>query len=391
MDSADSQTLRAALCSQAQRLRQQEEEMKDINQGVMTLTSSQTKFSGESGNCSPFLTQCDLHFTCQPAAFPSDLAKVAFVVSHLTGRAEAWATADMIALAIRTDTRLQERRREKARKAPPPARSPLRPGFRTHNSSTTVKPASGNTEEEPMQLGRARLSPEEKQRRLRERLCFYCGKQGHFLGACPLKDGAYQGKTAEIVREPIIDNDREHEDNQDSDFPDLSNVPSCYRDLKEVFNKTKATSLPPHRTYDCAIDLLPGSPLPKGRLYSLSAPERESMREYIDGSLKTGLIRPSSSPAGAGFFFVEKKDGSLRPCIDYSPLNDITIKNRYPLPLMTSTFELLKGARVFSKLDLRNAYHLVRIREGDEWKTGFNTPSGHYEYLVHTFRMFVRY
>ena len=195
----------------------------------------------------------------------------------------------------------------------------------------------------------------------------------------------FRSKTAEIVREPIIDNDREHEDNQDSDFPDLSNVPSCYRDLKEVFNKTKATSLPPHRTYDCAIDLLPGSPLPKGRLYSLSAPERESMREYIDGSLKTGLIRPSSSPAGAGFFFVEKKDGSLRPCIDYSPLNDITIKNRYPLPLMTSAFELLKGARVFSKLDLRNTYHLVRIREGDEWKTGFNTPSGHYEYLVMPF------
>ncbi|KAK5879278.1 hypothetical protein CesoFtcFv8_024597 [Champsocephalus esox] len=98
----------------------------------------------------------------------------------------------MIALAIRTDTRLQERRREKARKAPPPARSPLRPGFRTHNSSTTVKPASGNTEEEPMQLGRARLSPEEKAAAPPERLCFYCGKQGHFLGACPLKDGAHQ-------------------------------------------------------------------------------------------------------------------------------------------------------------------------------------------------------
>lgn len=83
--------------------------------------------------------------------------------------------------------------------------------------------------------------------------------------------------------------------------------------------------------------------------------------------------RPSSSPAGAGFFFVKKKDGSLHPCIDYRGLNDITVKNRYPLPLMSSAFELLQGARFFTKLDLCNAYHLVRIKEGDEWKTAFNT------------------
>ena len=155
--------------------------------------------------------------------------------------------------------------------------------------------------------------------------------------------------------------------------------------LKEVFDKTKATSLPPHRPYDCPIDLLPGAPIPRGRLYSISAPERGAMKTYIDSSLKSGLIRPSSSPAAAGFFFVGKKDGSLRPCIDYSPLNGITVKNKYPLPLMSSAFELLQDAQVFTKLDLRNAYHLVRIREGDEWKTGFNTPSGHYEYLVMPF------
>ena len=106
------------------------------------------------------------------------------------------------------------------------------------------------------------------------------------------------------------------------------------------------------------------------------------MDRYIQESLKADLIRPSSSPAGAGFFFVKKKDGSLRPCIDYRGLNDITVKNRYPLPLMSSAFELLQGAKVFTKLDLRNAYHLVRIREGDEWKTAFNTPTGHFEYRV---------
>ena len=109
------------------------------------------------------------------------------------------------------------------------------------------------------------------------------------------------------------------------------------------------------------------------------------MKKYIDDSLAAGIIRPSSSPAGAGFFFVDKKDKSLRPCIDYRGLNDITIKNRYPLPLIASAFESLQGAKWFTKLDLRNAYHLVRIREGDEWKTAFNTPSGHYEYLVMPF------
>uniref|UniRef100_A0A3B3H730 Gypsy retrotransposon integrase-like protein 1 n=1 Tax=Oryzias latipes TaxID=8090 RepID=A0A3B3H730_ORYLA len=168
-------------------------------------------------------------------------------------------------------------------------------------------------------------------------------------------------------------------------YPDLSKIPTPYHDLKEVFNKVKATNLPPHRPYDCPIDLLPGTSPPRGHLYSLSVPERAAMETYIKESLAAGLIRPSSSPAGAGFFFVKKKDGGLRPCIDYRGLNEITVRNRYPLPLMSSAFELLQGARIFTKLDLRNAYHLVRIREGDEWKTAFNTPSGHYEYQVMPF------
>ncbi len=102
------------------------------------------------------------------------------------------------------------------------------------------------------------------------------------------------------------------------------------------------------------------------------------MEKYISDSLAAKIIRPSSSPVG--FFFVKKKDGSLRPCIDYRGLNNITVKNTYPLPLMSSAFECLQGVSFFTKLDLRNAYHLVHIREGDEWKTAFNTPRGHFEY-----------
>ena len=109
------------------------------------------------------------------------------------------------------------------------------------------------------------------------------------------------------------------------------------------------------------------------------------MEKYIGESLAAVLIHPSSSPAGAGFFFVGIKDGSLRPCIDYRGLNTITVKNRYPIPLISSAFATLQKARFFTKLDLRNAYHLVWIREGDEWKTAFNKPRGHYEYMVMPF------
>lgn len=120
-------------------------------------------------------------------------------------------------------------------------------------------------------------------------------------------------------------------------------------------------------------------------LYSISQPECEAMERCITESLAAGIIRPSSSPLSAGFFFVEKKDKSLRPCIDYRGLNKITVRNKYPLPLLTSAFELLQGVSIFTKLDLRNAYHLVRIREGDEWKMAFNTHLGHFEYLVMPF------
>ena len=167
--------------------------------------------------------------------------------------------------------------------------------------------------------------------------------------------------------------------------PDLQKVPVEYRDLGEVFSKARATCLPPHRPYDCRIVLKPGTSPPRGRLFSLSQPERDAMEKYLSESLAAGIIRPSSSSAGAGFFFVGKKDGSLRPCIDYRRMNEITGKNRYPLPLMNSAFDLLQGATIFTKLDLRNAYHLVRIKEGDEWKMAFNTPTGHWEYLVMPF------
>ncbi|KAK3506869.1 hypothetical protein QTP70_030608 [Hemibagrus guttatus] len=143
-----------------------------------------------------------------------------------------------------------------------------------------------------------------------------------------------------------------------------------------------ATKLPPHRPWDCAIDLLPGAKLPKGRVYPLSITENKAMEEYISEALQQGFIRLSTSPAASSFFFVAKKDGGLRPCIDYHVLNSQTVKFAYPLPLVPAALEEVRGAHIFSKLDLRSAYNLIRIRRGDEWKAAFITPSGHYEYLV---------
>ncbi|KAL0177176.1 hypothetical protein M9458_026070, partial [Cirrhinus mrigala] len=148
--------------------------------------------------------------------------------------------------------------------------------------------------------------------------------------------------------------------------PDLAKLPREYWDLAEAFSKTKASQLPPHRSTDCAIDLVPGSHPPKGCIFPLSQPESAAMKAYIDEELKKGFIRPSTSPASAG-------------------LNEITVKFRYPLPLVLAALEQLRTAKFFTKLDLHNAYNLIRIREGDEWKTGFSTTTGHYEYLVMPF------
>ena len=109
------------------------------------------------------------------------------------------------------------------------------------------------------------------------------------------------------------------------------------------------------------------------------------MEEYVADALSRGFNYKIFSLAGAGFFFVEKKSGELRPCIDYRGLNFFTIKNAYPILLITELFDHIKEPMVFTKLDLRGAYNLVRIKEGDEWKTVVNTRTGHYDYLVMLF------
>ena len=132
-----------------------------------------------------------------------------------------------------------------------------------------------------------------------------------------------------------------------------------------------------------AIDLEPGKQPPSGCLYPLSHDELEFLREYLDEMLKSGKICPSKSPAGAPIFFVPKSHGrGLRIVVDYRGLNAITIKDCYPLPLITDLIDRVGKAQWFTKLNLKNSFNLVRIASSHEWKTAFKTRYGAYKYTV---------
>ena len=158
-------------------------------------------------------------------------------------------------------------------------------------------------------------------------------------------------------------------------------LPERYEEYSDVFSEELAAELADHAPHDHEINTEGKSP-PYGPIYSLSSKELEVLRKYLDTNLERGWIRKSISPAGAPILFVNKKDGGLRLCVDYRGLNQVTVKNRYPLPLINETLDRLQGATVFTKLDLRDAYHRIRIKPGDEWKTAFRTRYGHFEYTV---------
>ena len=143
-------------------------------------------------------------------------------------------------------------------------------------------------------------------------------------------------------------------------------VPAKYHEFLPLFKKVIADVLPPHRPYDHKITLKEGFSPPFGPLYSLSRPELQALWEWLDENLSKGFIRASSLPVGAPILFVKKSDGSLRLCMDYRGLNEGTVRNRYPLPLVRETLMQLSRARYYTTLDVRGAYNLLRVAEGDK-------------------------
>ena len=167
----------------------------------------------------------------------------------------------------------------------------------------------------------------------------------------------------------------------------LEDLPESLRVQYEgLFNRKAGYDfLPEHRSCDLEIVLLPGTRLPTSRPYILSKDEMDLLKEEITKELASGRIVPSTAPCSAPVFFVPKANGGKRMVVDYRKLNAATVKDEYPLPLIHQVLDKVGGAKVFSKLDMPSAFQLLRIKEGDEWKTTFTSIFGNYMYLVMPF------
>ncbi|GJP56106.1 hypothetical protein CLOM_g15162, partial [Closterium sp. NIES-68] len=164
--------------------------------------------------------------------------------------------------------------------------------------------------------------------------------------------------------------------------PDLADL---IRKYPEIFPDDLPAGLPPSRPEDHRIELEPGAQPTVQRQLRLSQPELEELQQQLDYLLTKGFIRPSTSSYAAPILFTPKKDGGFRMCIDYRALNRITIKSRYPIPRADDLLDQLRGAKVFSKIDMRGGYHQIRVAAEDCHKTAFRTRYGSYEYLVMPF------
>jgi hypothetical protein len=164
-------------------------------------------------------------------------------------------------------------------------------------------------------------------------------------------------------------------------------LPEAITELLHKFQHLFQTpqGLPPKRMVDHSIPLLPGAPPFRLRPYRYTPQQKDEIESQVQEMLTSGIIKQSSSPFASPVLLVKKKDGEWRLCVDYRRLNAYTVKNRFPMPIFDEITDELNGAQVFSKLDHRSGYHQIRIKEGDEYKTAFQTHHGHYKYKVMSF------
>ena len=166
---------------------------------------------------------------------------------------------------------------------------------------------------------------------------------------------------------------------------ELPRIPAEYQAFTEVFSKKKVNELPVHRTHDHAINFEGTGDPPFGPLYNLSGNKLKVLQDYLADNLAKDFIWASTSPSEVPILFVKKKDGTLRLCVDYRGLNHLTRKNCYPLPLINEALDWLVSVKVYTKLNIRSAYNLIWIKEGDKWKMAFRMCYGHFEYCVMLF------
>ena len=156
------------------------------------------------------------------------------------------------------------------------------------------------------------------------------------------------------------------------------------KDFSDVFLE-ELPGIPPEREVDLSIEILPGTTPTYRQPYRMALTELKELKSQLQELMDKGFIRPSVSPGGAPVLFVKKKDDTLRMCIDYQQINKVIVKNKYPFPRNEDLFDQLKGAGVFSKIDLQFGYYKLRVKDVDVLKTSFRTRYGHYEFLVMPF------
>jgi hypothetical protein len=165
-------------------------------------------------------------------------------------------------------------------------------------------------------------------------------------------------------------------------------LPPEYQCFASVFSEAESHRFPPTRTWDHAITLKNDAPEAINcKVYPMTRTEEEALNEFLDEQLTKGYIRPSISPYALSFFFIKKKDGKLHPVQDYQNLNKWTVRNQYPLPLITALIRDLGGAHIYTKLDIRWGYNNVQIKEGDEYKAAFKTRRGLFKPTIMFFRL----